>query len=203
VSCVSRQSYVLVLAIFVAGLICGTSIRPVVADDTIAPATLPSPDSSGLSEVQSPAASPELPCYRVRRFDPYVTPDPRSCAPSLVEAIGSGLLPPFGWGWYGIGYPGWGWGYGGWGYGGWGYGGWGGPRGAYGNYPYRYGFNGSFWYPHGSSWPYPSFSNWVYGGPRYLAPLSLPVYPLYPFPYPYGPVPAADDWAPHLGQYYW
>jgi hypothetical protein len=198
VSWVSRQSCMSVFAIFVAGLICGTSIRPVVADDTTAPAILPSPDSSGLSEVQSATAIPELPCYRVRRFDPYVAPDPRSCAPSLVEAVGSGLLPPFGWGWYGWGFPGWRWGNFG-----WGFGGWGGPWGASGSFPYPFGFNGSFWFPRGSSWPYPSLSNWVYGGPRFLTPLSLPVYPLYPFPYLYGPTPTAGEWAPHLGQYYW
>lgn len=198
VSSVPRQ--LCVPAIWVACFVCVMQARHALADDTAAPATLPSPDSNGLAEVQPPIASPDLPCYRVRRFDPYVTPDPRSCAPSLVEAVGSGLLPPFGWGWYGYGYPGyWGWGYGSWGYGGWA-GAWG---SGYGNYPYPYGFNGSFWYPHGSSWPYPSFSNWVYGGPRYLAPLSLPVYPLYPFTYPYGPAPDAGNWTPRLGQYYW
>ncbi len=194
---IPRQQSVLIFALWITAVdLCAPS-GVAFAEEPTAPATLPSPDSNGLTNVQTPTPSSDLPCYRVRRFEPFVTPDPRTCAPSFSEAIGSGLLPPFGWGWYGYGYPG----YWGWGFRGWGYGGWGGAWGGYGNYTYPY-FNGSLWYPRGSSWPYPSLSNWVYGGPRYLAPLSLSVYPLYPFPL-YGPPPAAGDWAPRLGQYYW
>ncbi len=91
------------------------------ADEQAAPATVANPDSTALTEAQTPTPCPDVPCCRVRRFEPYVTPDPRSCAPSFSEAVGSGLLPPFGWGWYGFGWPGyWGWGSGGWGSGGWG-----------------------------------------------------------------------------------
>jgi hypothetical protein len=200
--------------IWLAGLMFWASACAAVADEQAAPATVANPNSTALTEVQTPTPCPDVPCYRVRRFEPYVTPDPRSCAPSFSEAIGSGLLPPFGWGWYGFGWPGyWGWGSAGWGFGGWGFGGWGSggwgfrgwgaPWGAFGNYPYPFGFNGSFWFPRGSSWPYPSLSNWVYGGPRFLTPLSLPVYPLYPFASPYGPGPGAGAWTPRLGQYYW
>jgi hypothetical protein len=192
------------------GIFFCTSSTIILADDSSPaqttesfPSPVPNPGSTELT--QFPGPGPDVPCCRVRRFGPYITPDPRSAAPTLTEAIGEGLLPPFGWGWYGFGYPGfWGWGYGGWGYGGWGYGGWGyggwGPYAA--NYPYPYGFNGSFWYPHGSSWPYPSLSNWTYGGPRYYGPVTAPGYSPYLIQSPYGPAPAING-VQRFGQYYW
>jgi len=181
-------------AISLAGVLLVTAASNTFAEEP-SPALVSNPGSTALTEVQSPVASPEPLCCRVRRFGPYVTPDPRSAAPTLAEAVGDGLLPPFGWGWYGFGYPGF-WG--------WGYGGWSGPWSPYGaSYPYPYGFNGSFWYPHGSSWPYPSLSNWTYGGPRYFGPIARPGYSPYPLQSPYGTGPAAVDGAQHLGHYYW
>src|SRR6266567_3491132 len=122
-------------------------------------------------------ADDELPVIRERRFGPFVTPDPRRNAPSLVEAIGSGLRPPFGWGWYGFGgYPG-----------AWGWGPWGGYGGlSWGRYPYPYGFNGRFWYPNGPTWPYGSLAPNL--GPSHfgpLPPLNYSIYPIYSSQFPF------------------
>jgi hypothetical protein len=143
-------------------------------------------------------AEDELPVFRERRYDPYFTPDPRRGAPTLAEAIDSGLIPPFGWGWYGFGYP-TAWGWGSWG----GYGGL--PlAGSPYRYPYPNGFNGRFWYPNGPSWPYGSLAPHL--GPSHfgpLPPLGYSIYPFYPpqFPYASG-IPIGDEAEP-LGPYYW
>lgn len=134
------------------------------------------------------AADDEAPCCRERRFGPYITPDPRATAPTLAQAIDTGLLPPFGWGWYGVGFPGvWGWG---------GY--W---RPYAGYYPYPYGYSGRFWYPNGPAVPYAPFG--AYGGPGYFGPFSSPGYSPYSFQTSYGTGAAPDGGAAHPGQYYW
>src|SRR5438445_9571291 len=136
-------------------------------------------------------ADDEPPIFRERRFDPYVTPDPRHCAPSLGQAIGSGLLPPFDWGWNGLGYTGW---WGGVPWGGYGYSAWGG----YHRYPYPYGYNGRFWFPNGPTWPYGSLAPNLGSDFGPLPPLGYSIYPLQ-FPFVTGN--GNGDAAEHLGPY--
>ncbi len=128
-------------------------------------------------------ADEELPVYGQRRFGPYVEPEPRNCAPSLAQAVGSGLLPPWGWGWYGYwGYPGWGWNR--WYGGSSGWNGYGGPWGPAGTpFPYTYGYNGHFWYPNGPTWPYGSLNPLL--GPSQFGPLP---------PLNYSFVPVLNPW---------
>ncbi|HKD36273.1 MAG TPA: hypothetical protein VKB78_05715 [Pirellulales bacterium] len=152
-------------------------------------------------------ADDDLPVFRQRRFEPFVTPDPRRCAPSLFEAIDSGLLPPFGWGW------GWGWGWGGFGWRGyWPWGGFGVRNGGYGvpfspsgyhRYPYPYGYNGRFWFPNGPTWPYGSLAPFLWNDFGPLPPLAYSIHPLYPPYFPFAPGFPAGDEAEHYGEYYW
>jgi hypothetical protein len=150
-----------------------------------------------LGSTAAARADDELPVFRPRRCEPFVTPDPRRNAPSLAEAIGGGLLPPFDWGWYGFGgYPG---------VSGWGWGTWGGYGGlSWGRYPYPYGFNGRFWYPNGPTWPYGSLAPNL--GPSHfgpLPPMSYSIHPLYPLQFPYTGGATVGNGVDAVGPYYW
>jgi hypothetical protein len=164
--------------------------------------------TSSFGAVHAAAGDDELPVYRERRFDPYVIPDPRRCAPSLVEAVDSGLLPPFGWGWGWIGY---GW-RGFWPWGGYGlrYSGWGVPYFGYGyssigyhRYSYPYGYNGRFWFPNGPTWPYGSLAPYLWNDFGPLPPLAYSIRPLYPPYFPFAPGFPNGDEVNHYGEYYW
>lgn len=154
-----------------------------------------------LSAASLAAADDESPVYRERRFGPYVEPEPRNCAPTLAQAIETGLLPPWGWGWYGYGYsgfPGWSYPGRGW-YGGWDWnGGWGGWPGRY---PYPYGYNGHYWYPNGPTWPYGSLSPLL--GPSQYGPLPPLNYSFYPVLCPWAPGPWFGGPWDEPGLYYW